>query len=331
MRKPYACFIILFIFLSEYLPAQLAYKLSDITEMRWELDYVVYLEMENDSAFTYDIRHLFHVQDQKPDTSAEFIFYPVNLDKKYIDDVNTRSVENDTVESTLYKTLWSALHKSLGGGWVHFINCLLYSLESGQLKLDAPLMKRNVTSWKPDPVTDSYLRTRKWEYYVPLDQKLAVKEYKLRIERGEPGDLKNIPEEFIELFLKTKNKDYQKLIDNEEVNKVAKIDLVKILLGANFLGEIQINYISNQVLTAVKNYSLNILPSVIIFDKYNAATAISIDPDGYRLESIAFKASSNLSDEQKNEYKEEIIKIVDNINTHNRKTFRKKLQNYYSR
>ena len=191
-------FIIVLILISKYLPGQLGYKLSDITEMRWELDYEVYLKMENDSAFTYDIRRLFHVQDQKPDTSADFIFYPVNLDQQYIKNVNTKSLsENGPVESTSYKTLWSALHKSLGGGWVHILNCLLYSLESGQLKLDAPLMKRNKTSWKPDPVTDSYKRTRKWNYYIPLDQKLAIKEYKLRIQRGELGDLKNIPEEFI--------------------------------------------------------------------------------------------------------------------------------------
>ena len=131
------------------------------------------------------------------------------------------------------------------------------------------------------------------------------------------------------MFLKSSNKDYQEFIEIEEVNKIAKIDLVKILLGANFLGEIQINYISNQVLNSVKSYSLNKLPSVLIFDEYNAATAISIDPDGYRLESIAFKATAHLSEEQMNEYRQEIIKIVDYINTHNQNSFRKKLYEYY--
>jgi len=106
---------------------------------------------------------------------------------------------------------------------------------------------------------------------------------------------------------------------------------VKILLGVNFLGEIQINYISNQVLNSVKNYSLNRLPSVLIFDEYNAAAAISIDPDGYRIKALAFKSSANLSEEQMNKYKHDIIKIVDNINIHNQKAFRKKLKNYYSR
>ncbi len=326
------CFIIILFLISDYLQGQLGYKLSDITEMRWELDYEVYLKMENDSTFTYDIRQLFHVHNQKPDTTAEFIFYPVNLDRQYVNDVHTRSAgENDTLHTTSFKTLWSALHESLGGGWVHFTNCLLYSLESCHLKLDAPLMKRNKSPWKPDPVTDSYLRTRKWDYYIPLDQKMAVKEYKLRIQRDELDDLKNIPEEFIELFLKTNNKEYQKYTENKDVNKTARIDLVKILLGANFLGEAQINYISSQVLNSVKDYSMNKLPSVLIFDKYDAATAISIDPDGYKLEFIAFKSTANLSEEQMNEYRQEIMKIVDNINTHNQNSFRKKLRNYYNR
>ena len=322
--------IFVFILISGYLSGQLDYVFSDISEMRWELDYEVYLKMKNDSAYTFDIGQLFHIKDEKPNPTADFIFYPVNLDKEYINSLNARYPgENNLSETTSYKTLWSALHKSLGGGWVHFTNCLLYSLESQQLKLDAPLMKRNTTEWKPDPLTDSYKRTRKWEYFIPLDQKLAIKEYKIRIQKGELGDLKNIPSEFIELFLKTKNKDYQEYIETGEVNKIAKIDLIRILLGANFLGEIQINYIRSQVLNSVKSYSLNNIPSVLIFDEFDAAGAISMDLNGYKIESIAFKATANLSKEQIVEYQKEIIKIIDDINIYNQNSFRKKLHNYY--
>ncbi|UCH15472.1 MAG: hypothetical protein JSV22_05780, partial [Bacteroidales bacterium] len=249
--------------------------------MKWELDYEVYLKMKNDSTYTYDIRQLFHIKDYPSDTTVDFIFYPVNLGEEYISYLIDSALNaGENTEPRSYKTLWGALHESLGGGWVHFINCLLYALETRQLDLTAPLMKRPATKWKPDPVTDSYNRTKKWEYYVPVNQKLATKEYKLRLKRNEPGDLRNIPEEYIELFVKTNNKEYNELIENEEYNSTAKIDLVKILLAANFLSEVQIDFIRNQVLNSVRNYSLNKIPSILVFDEFDAAAAISMDPNG---------------------------------------------------
>ncbi len=300
--------------------------------MKWELDYEVYLRMKNDSTYTYDIRQLFHIKEDPSDSAVDFIFYPVNLDEDYINNLGTDSLyANETIQSTSLKTLWAALHESLGGGWVHFINCLLYSLETGQLDLTAPLMRRPETDWKPKPPTDSYKRTRKWEYYIPVDQKLAIKEYKFRMKRDDPGDLKNIPEEFIVLFLGTSNKRYREYIENRKVNIVAKIDLVKVLLGANFLGEAQINYIRSQVLNAIRNYSINRIPSVLVFDDFDAAAAISMDLNGYKLQSIAFNKSANLTYEQMEDRKEQISKIISDINIYNQNSFRKQLSNYYRR
>ena len=322
--------VLIFVLVSGYLHGQSGLTFSNISEMRWELDYQVYLKMKNDSAYTYDIGQLFHIRENPSDLAVDFIFYPVNLGAEYINNLSESTVNgNESLESTSFKTLWGALHESLGGGWVHFMNCLLYSLETQQLDLTAPLMKRPATSWKPKPVTDSYYRTRKWKYCVPVDQKLAIKEYKLRMKRDEPGDLKNIPGEFIELFLKTNNKDYHRYIENKEVNIIAKINLVNILLGANFLSEIQINYIRSHVLNSIRNYSINKIPSVLVFDNYDAAAAISLDLNGYKLESLAFKASANLTYEQIEERREEISKIISDINIFNQNSFRKQLLNYY--
>jgi hypothetical protein len=315
---------------SEYLWGQSNLTFSKISEMRWELDYQVYLKMKNDSDYTYDIRQLFHIKENPSDSAADFIFYPVNLDEEYINNLGGDSANiKENIEPSSFKTLWGALHESLGGGWVHFINCLLYSLETEQLDLTAPLMRRPATGWKPKPVTDSYQRTKKWKYYVPIDQKLAIKEYKLRMKRDEQGDLKNIPEEFIDLFLKTNNKEYHKYIEDKKVNIIAKIDLVKILLGANFLSEIQINYIRNQVLSSIKTYSINRIPSVLVFDDFDAAAAISMDLNGYKLEALAFKTSANLTYEQMEERREQISKIISDINIYNRNSFRRQLLNYY--
>ncbi len=322
--------LLVFLLIPGFLYAQSDLIFSRISEMKWELDYQVYLRMKNDSAYTYDIRQLFHIKKYPSDTTIDFIFYPVNLGEEYINNLPDRTVTDiiDRKPPSL-KTLWGALHESLGGGWVHFINCLLYSLETRQLDLTAPLMKRPATKWKPDPVTDSYKRTRKWEYYIPVDQKLAIKEYKLRMKRNESGDLRNIPKEYIELFLETNNNEYNKLIEKGEFNVSAKIDLVKILLGSNFLGEIQIDYIRNQVLNSVKNYSINRIPSILVFDEFDAAAAISMDPNGYKLDALAFRTSADLTYEIMEAHRNEIRKIIKDINTYNQNSFRKQLLNYY--
>ncbi len=328
MAKKYLLFI--FFIIPGFLNGQTDLTFSRISEMKWELDYQVYLKMKNDSTYTYDIRQLFHIKDYPSDTTLDFIFYPVNLGEEYIDNLVDRSDNvKENTEPSSYKTLWGALHETLGGGWVHFINCLLYSLETRQLNLTAPLMKRQATKWKPDPVTDSYKRTKKWEYYIPVNQKLAIKEYKLRLKRNELGDLRNIPEEYIELFAATNNNDYNKYIENKEFNMVAKIDLVKVLLGANFLSEIQIDYIRNQVLNSVRNYSINKIPSILVFDVFDAAAAISMDPNGYKLESLAFNTSADLTYEMMEQRRAEIKKVIEDINTFNQNSFRKQLLNYY--
>ena len=330
MAKKYL--LIVFFLIPRFLYGQTDLTFTRISEMKWEIDYQVYLKMKNDSTYTYDIRQLFHIKDYPSDSTVEFIFYPVNLGEEYINNLTDRSANvKKNAELTSFKTLWGALHESLGGGWVHFVNCLLYSLETRQLGLTSPLMKRPATKWKPDPVTDSYKRTKKWEYYIPVDQKLAIKEYKLRLKRNELGDLRNIPEEYIELFVTTNNNDYSKLIEDEEFNMVAKIDLVKILLGVNFLSEIQIDYIRNQVLNSVRNYSINKVPSILVFDEFDAAAAISMDPNGYKLESLAFNTSANLTYEIMEERRTEIKKVIEDINIFNQNSFRRQLLNYYHR
>ncbi len=301
-------------------------KVSDI---QWELDYQIYLKLANDSTYNYDIRQLFHVAKSQPDKGQEYIYYPVNLGSEY---VNSLKQKNDTVLSEgKYRTLWSALHASLGGDWVHFTNCLLYALETNQLSLTAPLMVRPQTKWKPKPATDTYLRTKKWKYYVPVRQKDAVKEYNLRKDRNELGDINSIPAEFIDLMLKTSDKELKKHLENNNRKFIAKIELVKLLLGVNFLSDAQINYIRSSVLKAVKNYSENKLPSLIVFDEFDAAAVMTLAPEGYKINAIVFKKSADLSDADKQLQTARIIDIIDNINTYNHNSFIKQLGNYYQK
>jgi hypothetical protein len=118
--------------------------------------------------------------------------------------------------------------------------------------------------------------------------------------------------------------------ENEEFNEIARIDLIKVMLGANYMGEAQINYVSNAVLNAVKGYTVSKLPSVIIFDEFEAAAAMSLDAGGYKLESIVFKSSAGLSDKEMSGRKVEIEKIIDTINAYNQAAFQKRLGSYYS-
>lgn len=303
--------------------------LPEVEEIKWELDYDIYLRMTNDSAYTYDIRELFHVKDEKLPTVSEFVLYPVNLGEDYVYGIAALN-QGESNPSESYKTLWSALHASVGGGWVHFNNCLLYAIETNYLQLVAPLMKRPSTKWKPDPVTESWLHTRHWNYYAPDDQKKAKKEYYRRKKNNELGDIKSIPASFIDLFLSTSNKQYHALKKAGESKKIAQIDLVKLMLGINYLGEPQILYIRSAVLNAIKNYSANKLPTIVVFDPYNAAAVMSLDLEGYKIEAIAFRNAKSLTVKEADEKKLQIQTIIDEINAYNRNQFMKRLDSHYN-
>ena len=302
--------------------------LPEVDEIKWELDYGIYLRMTNDSAYQYDIRELFHVKDEKMQATSEFVLYPVNLGEEYVYGIAALN-QGEYIPATPFRTLWAALHASVGGGWVHFNNCLLYALETRYIDLTAPLMKRAATTWKPDPVTESWRRTRHWEYYMPVDQKQAKREYRIRKRNNELGDIKSIPPSFIDLFLHTNSHEYRLMKKRNETKKTAQIELVKLMLGVNYLGEAQILYLRSSVLNAFKNYSANKLPTVIIFDAFNAAAVMSLDTQGYKIDGIAFRNSGSLTVAEADEKKTRIQAIIDDINTYNRNQFMKRLDSYY--
>lgn len=310
---------------------------STIREMTWGMDYEVFLKLENDSSYQMDVRSLFHVKPGMTEGfTSEFVYFPVGLSEEYVRSVRAKSPDGTDValkpvphQGYSPKTLWGALHQSVGGGWVHFTNCILYAFESGTLSLTAPLMERPVTDWKPKPVTDTYKRTKDWKYYVPVEYKLAVKEYNLRIKNSEPGDLKNIPSPLIDLFLSTKDKDYQLLVEQKKTHETSKIDLVKLLLGVNYLGEPQISYIRSSILAAVKQYTARQLPSVLIFDEFDAAAAMTLDQGGYRILKLVFRQGAGLSGDEMEQRRERIASVVSRINEYNNLAFQKRLEQYY--
>lgn len=301
------------------------FAFTQIEDMNWELDYQVYLKMSNDSNYTYDVREVFHVNNSTTKANSDFIFYPVYPGQEYVDSLN-----QETKDEKQYKTLWSALHNKIGGGWIHFTNCIAYALETGKLNIRAPLMIRPDSKWKPRPMTESFKRTKNWKYFVPVNQKNAQNEYKLRLKEGNLGDIKSLPLSYIELFLNTNQKAYDKLLVNGEFNKLAKIDLVKLILGANYLGEAQIAYLSNAVLESVQTYSTNMLPSLIVFDEFDAAAAMSLNSEGYKIERLVFRNSANISESEAIKRKNKIEQIIQNINEYNQNSFKKRLGNYYS-
>jgi len=326
-NRTFLVFLLLILF-SDPSRSQQPITLPVIAEMKWELDYGIYLKMANDSAYTFDIRGLFHVKDEKSQTTGDYVLYPVSLGEDYVNGIAAFS-NKESAPAGPYKTLWNALYAAVGGGWVHFNNCLLYALETRNLQLTAPLMKRPATSWEPDPVTETFLRTQHWEYYAPVDQKAAQKEYRIRRRNNELGDIKSIPASFIDLFLSTNNKEYKKLQQKKETKLSSQIDLVRLMLGVNYLGEPQILYIRSAVLNTIKNYSANKLPTIVVFDPFNAAVVMSLDLEGYKIDAIAFRNLESLTAREAEEKKIQIQKIIDDINAYNHNQFVKRLEQYY--
>ncbi len=312
-----------------------------IQKMSWGTDFEIELKLENDSIKIYNIEELHHTSVNRESDLKSFTYYPVNLDKEFVSQLKEQSISVkldtssiDTLDENIVKseetTLWSAIHGYIGGGWIHFVNTLLFSLEKGYLEIDNPLMLRSESKWRPRPRTESYKRTKKWKYYVPVNQKYAIKEYKKRKRKDELNDLEYLPERFIELFLNASNKEYKRLKKEKESYKSARIDLVKLLLGANYLSRMQINYIKHMVLRSINDYYKNRLPSVIIFENFNAAVAMTLDEKGYHIQEIIFKDSHKLSEGQLDIRRNAITDIVAKINKINHEMFQQKLGSYYN-
>ena len=335
-------YLITFFFIFNCLTAQFNdFARPLIKEMDWGMDLQVELTLQNDSVYIYDIANLHHTDASLNSDPNDFTYYPVNLSDEFIEKIKTKGVElgidtteNDstqklTAKDPSNKTLWSAIHGYIGGNWIHFVNTLLYTIESGSLDLESAMMKRPETKWKPDNPSDAYERTKKWDYYTPVTRKEARKEYKIRKENRDLGNLKHLPEEYINLALDTRDREYEKMKFYDR-RKAAKIDLVKLLLGANYLGEPQIFYIRSMVLKSVVNYSKKQLPAVIIFDNFNAAVAMSLNSKGYYIEKIVFSDADIVEENQLKMRRNTIREIVSNINEVNKEMFRQKLKSYYN-
>lgn len=310
-----------------------------ISEMKWGLDYNLHVKLANDTNYVMDVRGLYHTGKNLfiDTTDQSTTYYPVKLDGEFIQYLKNQNLsggdENkaDSTQKSDPKTLWSALHKTLGGGYVHFINCLIYTLESNQLFLTDPIMKRPVSDWKPKPMTESFKRTRKWAFYIPYDQKAAKKEYKKRKAENDLKDLAGIPKNFIDLFYKTNQKQYDQYRVEQKKQVVSQIDIVRLMLGAKYLGKEQIQYIQSKVQTAVLRYNINTLPSVIIFDDFNAAVSMSLDNSGYKIGYIVFRDQGSITKEESELRHQKIEKMVMAVNEANERVFKKRLQNYYQK
>lgn len=314
---------------------------NEISSMRWGADFNIHITFSNDSTSILDVRGLYHSTSTMPQMavgSEEVTYYPVTLDPDFVDALKNKRLESfgdDTTttlkfsDTTRAKTLWSALHGEIGGGYIHFINCLIYSLESKSLNLYSPFYRRTKSNWKPKPMTESYRRTCKWEYYCPDNQKLAQKEYYLKEKNGELGDIKLLPKSFIELFLTTNQKQYEQFAANGETNKVAIIDMMRLLLSANYLGIDQITLIQGAVSKSIIKYSMNSLPSVIIFDDFGAAVAMTLDHEGYKIDNVVFSQQDELSEEEISQRMQLMQGVINQVNSVNKKIFERNLKNYY--
>ena len=314
---------------------------NEISSMRWGADFNIHITFSNDSTSILDVRGLYHSSSTMPQMavgSEEVTYYPVTLDPEFVGALKNKRIESfggDTAAAMAFsdtvraKTLWSALHGEIGGGYIHFINCLIYSLESKSLNLWSPFYRRPESNWKPKPMTESYRRTKNWKYYFPDNQKLAQKEYLTKQKNGELGDMKLLPKSFIDLFLNTNQKQYELLKANNETNKVAIIDMIRLLVSANYLGLDQISLIQGAVSRSIMKYSMNSLPSVIIFDDFGAAVAMTLDHEGYKIDNVVFNQQETLSADEIEQRMQLMQGVIRQVNHINKKLFERNLKNYY--
>ena len=335
MRKTVFAGVLMFLAIYSS-PGQNMINQPAIREMRWSGNYELYIFLSDDSTIVLNTKDLPHAQNLLEGSHQDQLtLLPVGLDNGYVHFLQKQAgagILSDTaVKSARPVTLWSSLHESLGGGYVHFIRCLQYALETGYLDLKSPLMKRPETKWRPRPATETWKHTRKWKYYTPDNQKYAIKEYKLQQHEGKAEVLAGIPEEMISAFLNTSDRDYEKMEQKKNFRKKAEIDLIRLLLGSPYLGKVQISYIRTMVMKSVTQFSAFRLPAVIIMDEYNAAVVMSLDERGYRVEQIVFSDDSSLDAETRLGRIQAINNFTAEINQRNNQVFENRLKKYFGK
>jgi len=320
---------LLFIVLIGFGLVLLCHAQNVVKEMRWGNDNRIYLTMGNDSILVLKENTLFHSTDTVAN-SIGFTFLPAGLSQSYINSVSkTDSVTSDSISSKII-TLWSALHYNLGGGWPHFMNAILYTLETRQLDLTAPILTRVSTQWKPENPSEAWLRTRKWKYYLPVDMKEAQHEYEWRLSLKKTDDLAHLPNEYVTEFLSTSQSGYKRLCKTNNWSAVARIDLIKLFLGVNYLGSAQIKYIANRVQKAASSYRPTRLPQVLVLDPFNAAVILEMNALGYTIKQIVFRDdNTQLADVELR--KQKIYELIASINLRNQKAFEQQLKANYGK
>lgn len=307
-----------------------------VKQLVWGPDYQIYLKLSNDSVFQYNFDQLIMANpDEAFNRPTRFIFYPVTFDINYIDSLLSLKNKKDfTAESsnagTRKVSLWGAVREEIGGGWVHFINCLLFTLETRQLTLDAPIFIRPQSNWKPNPVSETWQRTHRWKYYVPLEHRYALKEYKTRKKNKQLAEIESLPKSYLKAFIYTNDRRYKQLLKKGDYRTLAQVDLIKLLLGAQYLGEPQIEYIKSRIIQAIQNYNARYRPSVLIFDKYNAAAVVTLDGLGYKAQKIVFRDEDSMSPEQRMQRTNIIRGIIELINVSNNEAFKQRLGSMYN-
>lgn len=303
-----------------------------IKSMNWDDKYVIRVTNNENQNFVFKVDELYH--SNISENNGEKTYYPASLKNQLIDKLKGEEFVLDSSKNVKEyievdnRTLWNAIHFRIGGEWSHFINCTLFALEKNYLIINAPYLQRPKTNWRPKPMTESFKRTSKWQFYIPESQKLAIKEYKKRQKEGKLGDINKLPDSFISDFLNTDDKEYSKLY-NSDIKKKARIDLTRLILGSSYLGKTQIEYMGMAVLKAAINYSAMQLPSVIVFDDINAAVVMTLDEHGYCVEKIVYSDLKRLNENDISIRNKLISKFVDQINLVNKNIFEKRLSNYY--
>ena len=138
-----------------------------------------------------------------------------------------------------------------------------------------------------------------------------------------------LPKSFIDLYLSTNQKQYEQLIANGEINKVAIIDMIRLLVSANYLGLDQISLIQGAFSRSIMKYSMNSLQSVIIFDDFDAAVAMTLDHEGYKIDNVVFNHQDELTADEIEQRMQLMQGVIRQVNSINKKLFERNLKNYY--
>ena len=172
------------------------------------------------------------------------------LDTRFLPQLLTQPLYNEQFVDNVLKaqaqdtshTVWSAFGGNNGNTWEDMVHVISYALKNDVIQLQSQELMRPTYIPHDSVSSEQYKIVKKWKHYFPTYYQA------LEVYQNNTMQLERIPKDYINTFLKYKNKEYRDTFDQSEMYK---IEFVRFIIGAHFLPQEVIREMTQDILNGL--------------------------------------------------------------------------------